>query len=82
MMKLWLFLLVFVSSIVYAKTAIVYDESISRFIDRDVGNVVKHTGPITTIYYSNRVWNVSELNIVGQQTSPDRDWETFHTLLL
>ena len=70
-MKLWLFLLVFVSSIVYAKTAIVYDESISRFIDRDVGNVVKHTGPITTIYYSNRVWNVSELNLVGQQTSDE-----------
>ena len=60
-MKLWLLTLMFLCVNSFAQTAIVYDETISRFVDRDL-SYMAGDGSVTSLYRSNRIWNRSELD--------------------
>lgn len=65
-MRLWLLALLLCIQNVFAGTIIVYDETVSRFVDRDLSYLTSK-GRISSTYHSNREWSNSELTLVRQQ---------------
>lgn len=67
-MRLWLFLLFMIANLSYASgTAIVYDETTSRFIDKDLSYI----SPVTTVYHSTKDWSRTELMFVAKKLQKD-----------
>lgn len=69
-MKYFMLVFLFVANVVLSQTVIVYDETISRFIDKDI-SYITGSDKISTVYYADRIWNVTELNLAKQKLSDE-----------